>query len=93
MEILFTIAYVFLIWIIYFYFKWLKFSLWVALFYCAVYAAAILLDVIVLGQVTPYSSQAAADGIVLQLQPKWSGYIKEVHVKSNTSIKKGAPIL
>ena len=93
MEILFTLAYVFLIWIIHFRYKWIKFNLWVAVFYCALYAAAILLDVVVLGQVTPYSSQMSADSVVLQLQPKWGGYIKKVHVEANTLIKKGDPIL
>lgn len=67
--------------------------MWVAVFYCALYAAALLVDIIVLGQITPYSSQAAGDGVVLQLQPKWSGYIKKVYVESNTPIKKGDPIL
>ncbi len=93
MEILFTVAYVFLIWLIHFRFKWLRFNLWVGVFYCFLYGAAILLDVVVLGQLTPYSSEAATEAVVLQLQPNWSGYIKEVHVKANELVKKGDPIL
>jgi multidrug resistance efflux pump len=93
MEILFTIAYIFLIWLIHHFFKRFKLTLWVVIFYCALYAAAILLDVVVLGQITPYSSKTSVDSVVLQLQPKWSGYVEKVHVKSNTPIKKGDPIL
>ncbi|MCP4178517.1 MAG: biotin/lipoyl-binding protein [bacterium] len=93
MEILFTAAYVFLIWLIYFRHKVLKFTLTAAVIYCAIYAAAVLADVILLGQVTPYSSEASVNSSVLQLQPQWSGYLKKIYVESNADIKKGAPIL
>jgi multidrug resistance efflux pump len=93
MEILFTAAYVFLIWLIYFRHKLLKFTLTAGVLYCAIYAAAVLADVILLGQVTPYSSEASVDSVVLQLQPQWSGYIGKIYAESNSEIKKGVPIL
>lgn len=93
MEILFTVAYIFLIWTIHFKFKFLRFNLWIAVFYCALYGLAILADIVLLGQVTPYSSEAAVDSIVIQLQPKWSGYIDKIFVEANSPIKKDAPII
>lgn len=93
MEILFTVAYIFLIWTIHFKFKFLKFNLWVCVFYCALYASFIVADIILLGQVTPFSSKAAVDGVVLQLQPKWSGYIDKIYVEANQPLKKGDPII
>ncbi|HJO94016.1 MAG TPA: efflux RND transporter periplasmic adaptor subunit [Victivallales bacterium] len=93
MEIIFTAAYVLLIWLIYFRFKFLKFTLCAAVIYCAIYAAAIMADIILLGQVTPFSSEASVDSVVLQLQPQWSGYLGKIYIDSNTPIKKGSPIL
>ena len=93
MEIIFTAAYVPLIWLIYFRFKFLKFTLCAAVIYCAIYAAAIMADIILLGQVTPFSSEASVDSVVLQLQPQWSGYLGKIYIDSNTPIKKGSPIL
>jgi multidrug resistance efflux pump len=93
MEVLFTVAYIFFIWLVHFRYKWLKFGLKAGVFYCSLYAFAILVDVILLGQVTPYAGSAAVDSVVLQLQPRWSGYIENVHVDSNSMIKKGDPIL
>jgi multidrug resistance efflux pump len=93
MEILITLAYIFFIWLLHFKFKLLRFSVWVGVFYFLLYGFALLVDIVVLGQVTPYSSEAAVDGITLQLQPKWAGYIKDIHIKSNIPIKKGEPII
>ena len=93
MEILVTIAYIFLIWLIHFKFKLLKFNVWTGVFYFLLYGGALLLDIVVLGQVTPYSGEAAVDGVVLQLQPKWSGYIEKIYVEANVPIKKDSPIL
>ena len=93
MEILITLSYIFLIWIVHFKLKWIKFSLWYGVFYVGLYAAALLIDIIVLGQVTPLSSEAAMDSVVLQLQPKWSGYIEKVYIDSNQLVRKNDPIL
>ncbi len=88
MEILITLAYIFLIWLIHFKFKFLKFSIWWGVFYSFLYGGAFLVDIIILGQVTPFSSNAAVDGVVLQLQPKWSGYVKKNIYTSKCSDKK-----
>jgi multidrug resistance efflux pump len=93
MEILITVAYIFLIWLIHFKFKLLRFNVWSGVFYFFLYGAALLIDIIVLGQVTPYSGEAAVDGVVLQLQPKWSGYVEKIYVGANHPVKKGDPII
>ena len=40
MEVLFTVAYIFFIWLVHFRYKWIKFSLYVGVFYCSLYAFA-----------------------------------------------------
>ena len=93
METLFTVAYIFLIWLIHFKFKWLKFNVWTGVFYFFLYGAALLIDIVVLGQVTPYSEESAVDGTILQLMPKYPGYIEKVYIEGNKEIKKGDPII
>ena len=93
MEILVTLAYIFLIWLVHFKFKLIRFNVWIGVFYFFLYGSAMLIDIVVLGQVVPYSAEAAVDGVVLQLQPKWSGYIKDVHIEANQTIKKNDPII
>jgi multidrug resistance efflux pump len=92
MEILFTVAYIFLIRLVFFDYKWLKFNLWWGIALTGFYAMLIMLEIIMLGQVAPFSKEASVQGYSLSIQAQWPGFIKEVCVESNVPIKKGAPL-
>lgn len=92
MEILFTVAYIFLIRLIFFDYKWIKFNIYWGVGLVGFYASLILLEVIMLGQVAPLSKEAVIEGYALQIQSQWPGFIKEVYVEPNKLVKKGEPL-
>jgi multidrug resistance efflux pump len=92
MEILVTIAYFFLVRLVFFEYQWIRFTLFWKFVVFGLYAVAALTEVILLGQYGPYSKSMAVEAYVIQLAPEWGGIVKEVHVEANQPLKKGDPI-
>ena len=92
MELLVTIAYACLVWLIFYRFRLMRFNLFWKFVVFGLYAAAALTEVIVLGQTTPYSKELVVERVVIKLAPEFGGLVSEVHAKPNVPIAKGAPI-
>jgi RND family efflux transporter MFP subunit len=92
MELLVTIAYFCLVWLIFYRFRLMRFNLFWKFVVFGLYAAAALTEVIVLGQTTPYSKELVVERYVIQLAPEFGGLVSEVHAKPNVPVSKGAPI-
>ncbi|MBK1650212.1 HlyD family secretion protein [Rhabdochromatium marinum] len=92
MELLVTVAYFCLIWLIFFRFHLLRFNLFWSFVVFGLYAGAALTEVVVLGQTTPYSKELVVERYVIQLAPEFGGLVTEVHAKPNVPVAKGAPI-
>jgi multidrug resistance efflux pump len=92
MEILVTIAYVFLVRLVFFDYKLISFNLFWKFVVFGLYVAAAMTEVVMLGQYGPYSKELAVEAYVIQLAPEWGGIVKEVHVQGNQPLKKGDPI-
>jgi multidrug resistance efflux pump len=91
-EIIVTIAYVFLVRLVFFDYKLLSFNLFWKFVVFGLYAAAAMTEIIALGQFEPYSKEAFVEAYVIQLAPEFGGIVKEVHVKANEPIKQGEPL-
>lgn len=92
MELLVTIAYFCLVWLIFFRFHLLRFNLFWSFVVFGLYAGAALTEIVVLGQTTPYSKELVVERYVIQLAPEFGGLVTEVHAKPNVPVAKGAPI-
>jgi multidrug resistance efflux pump len=92
MEILVTVAYFCLVWLIFYRFRLLRLNLFWKFVVFGLYAAAALTEVILLGQTTPYSRELVVERVVIKLAPQFGGLVSEVHVKPNEPITKGTPI-
>ena len=92
MELLITVAYLFAIRMVFFDFKWLRFNLVWALVLAGVYFGAVLTEIILLGQFTPYSKSVFVQRYVIQMGPQIGGEVVEVHAKRGSDIKKGDPL-
>lgn len=92
MELLVTIAYFCLIWLIFYRFRLLRFNLFWKFVVFGLYAAAALTEIILLGQTTPYSKELIVERYVIELAPEFGGLVTEVHAKPNVPMKKGEPI-
>lgn len=92
MEILVTVAYVFLVRLVFFDYQWLRFNLLWKFVVFGLYFAAVLTEIVMLGQFTPYSKSAFVQNYVVQMSPLWGGLVKEVYVTPNVPIKKGDPL-
>lgn len=92
MELLITIAYIFLVRLIFFDYKLLKFTLFWKFAVFGLWFVAVLAEVILLGQLAPYSKEAFVQAYVVQMAPEYGGMVKAVHVKANVPVKKGAPL-
>ena len=92
MELLITIAYFFLVRLIFFDFKLMKFNLFWKFIVFGLWVGAVLTEILMLGQYTPYSKEAFVQSYVVQMAPEYGGRVKEVFITSNTSIKKGDPL-
>jgi multidrug resistance efflux pump len=92
MEILITLAYVFLVRLVFFDYKLIPFNLFWKFLVFGLYAAAGLTEVILLGQYGPYSKTLGVEAYVIQLAPEWGGIVKEVHIEANQPVKKGDPV-
>jgi len=92
MELLITIAYFFLIRLIFFDFKLMRFNLFWKFMVFGLWVGAVLTEILMLGQYTPYSKEAFVQSYVVQMAPEYGGRVKEVYITSNTPIKKGDPL-
>jgi multidrug resistance efflux pump len=92
MELLITIAYFFLVRLIFFDFKLMKFNLFWKFIVFGLWIGALLTEILMLGQFTPYSKEAFVQSYVVQMAPEYGGRVKEVYITSNTPIKKGDPL-
>ena len=92
MELLITIAYFFLIRLIFFDYKLIKFNLFWKFIVFGLYVAAALTEILTLGQFTPYSKEAFVQSYVVQMAPEYGGRVKNVFITSNTPLKKGDPL-
>ena len=92
MELLITIAYFFLVRLIFFDFKLMKFNLFWKFIVFGLWVGALLTEILMLGQFTPYSKEAFVQSYVVQMAPEYGGRVKEVFITSNTPIKKGDPL-
>ena len=77
MELLITIAYFFLIRLIFFDYKLLRFSLFWKFMVFGIWIGALLTEVLALGQFAPYSKSAFVQTYVVQMAPEWGGTVKE----------------
>jgi len=92
MEILITIAYFFLVRLVFFDYKLIRFNLFWKFIVFGIYSAAVLTEIIALGQFTPYSKELVVESRVLQIGPEYGGIVKEVQAKPNVPMKKGDPL-
>jgi multidrug resistance efflux pump len=91
-ELLITIAYFFLVRLVFFDYKLLPFNLFWKFVVFGVWIGALLTEVLALGQFAPYSKSAFVQTYVVQMAPEWGGKVKEVYVSPNVPIKKGDPL-
>jgi multidrug resistance efflux pump len=92
LELLITIAYAFLIRLIFFDYKLLPFNLPWKFVVFGIWIGAALTEILALGQFAPYSKSAFVQTYVVQMAPEWGGMVKEVHAKPNILIKRGDPL-
>ena len=92
MEILLTLAYVFLVRLVFFEYRWLPWNLFTGMLVWGLYAAAALTEIILLGQYTPYSDRVFVERPVVQMATYLGGQVEEVYVKGEQYVKKGDPL-
>tara|TARA_R110002049_G_scaffold85550_9_gene217468 strand:- start:6246 stop:7376 length:1131 start_codon:yes stop_codon:yes gene_type:complete len=92
MELLITIAYFFLVRLVFFDYKLLRFNLFWKFVVFGVWIGALLTEVLALGQFAPYSKSAFVQTYVVQMAPEWGGRVEEVYAKPNVPIRKGEPL-
>jgi multidrug resistance efflux pump len=92
MEIIVTLAYFFLVRLVFFDYKWLRFNMFWKFVVFGLYIGAAMTEIIALGQYTPYSKELLVESRVLQIAPEYGGIVKEVQAKSNVPLKKGDPL-
>lgn len=92
MELLITIAYFFLVRLVFFDYKLLRFTLFWKFVVFGIWIGALLTEILALGQFAPYSKSAFVQTYVVQMAPEWGGKVKQVFVKPNVPIKKGDPL-
>jgi multidrug resistance efflux pump len=89
MEILVSIAYFFLVRLVFFEYKWLRFTLVWKFVVVGLYAAAALTEIIMLGQYTPYSKEMFVQRAVIQMAPEYGGIVVSVPVEPNMPVERG----
>jgi len=92
MEIIVTLAYFFLVRLVFFDYKLLRFNLFWKFVVFGLYAGAALTEIIALGQYTPYSKELLVESRVLQIAPEFGGLVKKVQARANVPLKKGDPL-
>jgi multidrug resistance efflux pump len=89
MEILVSIAYFFLVRLVFFDYQWIRFTLFWKFVVFGIYAAAALTEIIMLGQYTPYSKDMFVQRPVIQMSPNFGGDVISVPVRPNVPVKRG----
>lgn len=89
MEILITIAYFFLVRLIFFDYKLLRFNIFWKMVVFGIYIGAILTEVILLGQYTPFSKELVVQNFTVQIAAEIGGEVRAVPVSANTPVRKG----
>ncbi|MGW8192836.1 MAG: HlyD family secretion protein [Desulforhopalus sp.] len=92
MELLITIAYIFLVRLVFFDYKLLRYNLFWKFFTFGLWIAAAMTEVIALGQFAPYSKAMYVQSYVVQMAPDYGGFVEEVYVTPNQHVKKGTPL-
>jgi multidrug resistance efflux pump len=92
MEILVTIAYIFLIRLVFFDYRWIPWNLATGIMVFGLYTAAALTEIVLLGQYAPYSGKVFVERPVIQMATYLGGQVKEIYVKPNEPISKGSPL-
>ena len=92
MEILITIAYVFIVRLVFFDYRWMPWNMWTGTLVFSLYIAGALTEIILLGQYTPYSDRVFVERPVVQMATNLGGQVEEVYVLPNQRVKKGAPL-
>ena len=92
MEILITIAYIFLVRMVFFDYRWLPWNMATGILVFGLYAGAALTEIVLLGQYTPYSDRVFVQRPVVRMATYLGGEVKEVYVKPNQQVKKGDPL-
>lgn len=92
MELLITIAYVFLVRLIFFDYALLKYNLFWKFITFGIWIAAALTEIIMLGQYAPYSKAMFVQSYVVQMAPEFGGLVTDVYVTENAPVKKGQPL-
>ena len=83
MEILLTLAYVFLVRLVFFEYRWLPWNLATGILVYGLYTAAALTEIVLLGQYAPYSDQAFVERPVIQMATYMGGQVEEIYVNLN----------
>jgi multidrug resistance efflux pump len=89
MELIVTIAYYFLVRLIFFDYRLLKFTMFWQFVVFGLYGLAALTEVVGLGQYAPYTETCFVQSYVVPMAPEYGGYLKKVYVESNEPVKKG----
>jgi len=92
MELLITIAYIFLVRLVFFDYKLLRYTLFWKFVTFGLWVAAAMTEVIALGQYAPYSKAMFVESYVVQMAPEYGGLVQEVYVTTNEPVKKGQPL-
>jgi multidrug resistance efflux pump len=92
MEILITIAYIFLVRLVFFDYRWIPWNLATGIMVFGLYAGAALTEIVLLGQYAPYSGKVFIERPVVQMATYLGGQVKEIYVKPNEPIAKGSPL-
>ncbi|CAA0121455.1 Inner membrane protein YibH [Halioglobus japonicus] len=92
MELLISIAYFFLVRLVFFDYKLLRFNLFWKFVVFGIWIGALLTEVLALGQFAPYSKSAFVQTYVVQMAPEWGGRVENVYAKPNVPIRKGDPL-
>jgi multidrug resistance efflux pump len=92
MEILITIAYIFLVRLVFFDYRWLPWNIATGILVFGLYAGAALTEIVLLGQYTPYSDRVFVERPVVRMATYLGGQVQEIYVKPNQLVKKGDPL-
>jgi multidrug resistance efflux pump len=92
MEILLTLAYVFLVRLVFFEYRWLPWNLATGILVWGLYVGAALTEIVLLGQYTPYSDKVFVERPVIQMATFLGGQVEEIYVKPHEPIARGAPL-
>jgi len=92
MELLITLAYYFLVRLIFVDYKLIRFTTLWKFIVVGLWCAAALTEILSLGQYTPYTKSLFVTSYVVQMAPEYGGLVKEVFIKANEPLKKGDPL-